>query len=767
MVAYAIATFLGAFLLFEVQLLIGKAVLPWFGGAPAVWTACLVFFQVALLAGYAYAHAVAVRARPRLQRAVHLAALASGAAALFVQVAAWGVPLLPGPNWKPTGSGHPATQITLLLLASVGLPFVVLAATSPLLQAWAARSIASRSPYPLYAASSLGSLAGLLAYPLLVEPTLALRGQAWSWAVAFLVWAAACGALARRQASGEATTQTVGAPPLAPGRQSGAVAVALWVALPCAGAALLLAITNQICQEVAVVPLLWVVPLALYLLSFALCFESERTYRRGVFLPLLAASLGLACVLLYYGVDVPVPLQIGGYSLVLFACCMTCHGELARAKPAPRFLTAYYLALAAGGALGGVLVGVVAPLVFSGYWELHAGLAACGALVVLALLADRDSWLNRGRRWPAIATLVGATAGALWLLRVRDTRLVHGVAGAAIVRFIVVAAGALLLLVWVERRRDRAAPLSRPIVGVVALGLALALLSLVLRAHIRAIEARETAVARDFFGVVSVEEGAAPGDLGGALYMRHGPVVHGFQLTAPALRDLPTSYFAAGSGIALALRDCPRRSAVPPQPLRVGVIGLGVGTLAAYGRAGDEVRFYEISPAVIRFAAAPGAIFTFLADTRARVEVVPGDGRIALEREERQGTLPRFDVLAMDAFSGGAVPIHLLTREAFAIYLARLDPEEGILAINISNRNVDLRGVVARLAAAFGLSAVVVDAPRSADDVRWPSLWALLTRDRDFLSTPEVAAAARPLHVGRGAPLWTDDHSSLLSVLVW
>ncbi|MFI5166427.1 MAG: spermidine synthase [Thermoanaerobaculales bacterium] len=768
MFAPTIATFLGAFLLFEVQLIVAKYLLPWYGGTPAVWTSCMVFFQVALLAGYAYAHVLARRARPRVQRAVHLGLLGAGGVALLAQAFLWGTPLLPDAAWKPSGNGHPATGIAVLLLAAVGLPFLVLAATSPLLQSWTARTYPDRSPYRLYALSNLGALLGLLAYPFVVEPALTIRGQAWTWALAYVVYAGCCGAAADRQAHA-AVGSFAPAPPLPSGPRPRIESVALWVALPCASTVMLLAVTNQICQEIAVVPLLWVLPLAVYLISFVLCFEHERYYRRGLFQPLLGVAAAIACLLLYHGVDVPVPWQVGGFSFVLFACCMTCHGELARAKPQPRYLTAYFLLLAAGGALGGVLAGVVAPRVFRGYWELHAGLAACGVLVVLAVLRDRDSWLNRGRVWPAALLLLATAIGAAQLLRRGAVLGSEGLLPSSLGRFAVAVAVALLLLAWLERRRRTQRDGARRILGVACLALALSLLSLVLRAHIRAVESRAVTSLRDFFGVVSVEASAAEGDLGDAFYLRHGRVVHGFQLAAPPLRALPTSYFAEGSGISLALRYHPHRVGAlsDPRPLRVGVVGLGIGTLAAYGRDGDLLRFYEISPAVIEVASGPKSVFTYLADTRARVEIVPGDGRVSLERELASRPKWRFDVLVMDAFSSGAVPLHLLTREAFATYLARLDPQDGILAVNISNRNVDLRGVVARLAAEFGLTAVSVEAARSPDGVRWPSLWALLTRNHAFLALPQVTATARPLVAGVSAPLWTDDHSSLLAVINW
>ena len=770
--APAIAVFTSAFLLFQLELVIGKHVLPWYGGAPAVWTTCMLFFQVALLAGYGWAHWLGDRLDPARQRAAHLAALALGVAVIAAQWAVWGLPLLPPPAWRPSGDADPASGIVRLLAVAVGVPFVVLAATGPLVQRWAARIRPGRSPYRLYALSNLGSLLGLLSFPLVVEPRLRLGSVAVLWGGGFAAFAIACGRVAQRQA--RRATAALEPRDLADedARRPRLADVALWLALPCAAVVMLLAVTNQICQEIAVVPLLWVLPLAIYLGTFVVCFQHERAYRREVCLPLLVAGAALACVLLYRGVDVAVPLQVAGWSAVLAACCMSCHGELARLAPTPRRLTAFYLVVAGGGALGGVLVAVAAPLVFNGYWELHAGLAACCALAVLALLADRTSWLREGRTWPALAALLAAAGGTAALFWSAGAATGGGAAPLApsVARLAAPLAGALVLLLLLGRRMRRSGGgRSRPIVGVACLAIALSLLSLVLRAHLRAAQAAALVSRRDFFGVVSVDRDAGDNALGPALYLRHGRIVHGFQLTDPALRALPTAYFGERSGIGLALRFHSCRAGAPAErrPLRIGVVGLGIGTLAAYGAGGDLVRFYEISPAVIRLASGRERVFTYLEDARARVEVVPGDGRVSLERELRDPDAPRFDVLAMDAFSGAAVPLHLLTREAFATYLARLDPERGILAVNISNRNVDLQGVVRRLAAEFGLSAVEVEGARSADGAQWHSLWALLTRDLAFLRVPDVAAASRPLPAAAPAPLWTDDHSSLLDVVEW
>jgi hypothetical protein len=755
-----LTAFLGAFLLFQVELLIGKAILPWYGGAPAVWTTCLLFFQALLLGGYAWAHALVRRGSPLRQAILHGALLVACLAVLGWHLVAWGSPLLPAAGWKPSGHESPVASILLVLAVSVGLPFGALAATAPLLQSWLGRTFPGRSPYRLYALSNLGSLMGLLSYPFVVEPALALGVQASVWAAAFALFAfggVACAVRARplTPPSGQESS----AASLGPGRQEnerpGAVQRVLWVCLPAAASVMLLAVTNQITQDVAVVPFLWVLPLSLYLISFVICFDHPRWYRRAAFHPAFGVAALVACLLLYHGTDVPMLEQMAGWSFVLLTCCMVCHGELARLAPATRHLTAYYLLLALGGALGGLFVAVVAPVVFNGFWEVHIGLVACGLLVLFSLLADRDSWLREGKVWPAALTLVSAVAGAAYLM------LPHLATGRTVSQAapLGLAMAALAWLAWRWRRRRWR---GRPLLGAACLGVALMVLSVVLRAHMRAVVARSVVVARGFFGVLDVEEEFRGDPERHAFFLRHGRIVHGYQFAEPARRRIPTAYYGEGSGVALALLHHPRRGeGQGGGGLRIGVAGLGVGTVAAYGRPGDLFRFYEINPDVVRLANGGGP-FTYLRDTPARVEVVLGDARVSLEREKDQ----RFDVLIVDAFSSGAIPVHLLTREAFAVYLRHLAEPDGILAVDVSNRTLDLRPVVRRLAQYFSLGAVEIATTRSADGTRWGSLWVLLTRDADFLAAPGVADPSAPREsVQSSFPLWTDDYSSLLPLL--
>ncbi len=408
---FAVTIFLSAFLLFQIQLIVGKLVLPWFGGTPAVWTTCMLVFQSLLVLGYAYAHLVVAKLAPARQRTVHVAVLALAVIVLGVQVIAWGSVVLPPASWKPTGSVAPAREIVQLLAASVAFAFLVLSATGPLLQGWFARTHPGVSPYRLYALSNLGSLLGLLTYPVVFEPLLPVRTQAALWAMGFVAFAGLCAWCASRvPARAESRPDIVTPADDRPeGRPSWSLAV-LWLALAGCASMLLLATTNQVSQDVAVVPFLWVLPLCLYLLSLIVCFEWERGYRRVVFVWALGASLAGACVVLHRGLGVKVPLQVAAYSAMLFVACMVCHGELVRLKPGRRHLTAFYLMVSIGGALGGVFVGVVAPAVFSGFWELPLAMTLVAVLTVLVLWRDRASWIHHGVPWPSAVALVGAVA---------------------------------------------------------------------------------------------------------------------------------------------------------------------------------------------------------------------------------------------------------------------------------------------------------------------------------------------------------------------
>lgn len=697
MAYYAVAVFLSAFLLFQVQPLIGKIVLPWFGGTSSVWSTSLLFFQALLTAGYAYAYWLAGRPRWRRQGAVHGALLLLSLLLFALLALRWETPITPGVGLRPPDPEHPVGRLFLVLLASVGLPYFLLSTNSPLMQAWFARDHPGRPPYPLYAVSNAGSLLGLLSYPFAIEPVLALRMQARLWSFGYLVFLLYTGVAVVRglrfrpdaRASG---AEERGTPPVRPGLG----AHLLWVALPAVASGLLLATTSQITQEVAPVPLLWVLPLGLYLLSFILSFSGRRWYSRPVFAVGLGAASGLLVWTLARPMAVGLIVQVALYGFLLLVACMICHGELARLQPHPEFLTTYYLLISVGGAIGGMAVSLVAPMVFRGYWELPLGVLACWALLLAVLARERPS-SGRRFRW-------------LWQL--------------------------------------------------VAVGTLTAFLGSVFLAHIQASSRVPRYVVRNFYGVLRVlEVDLGSSDLQG-YQLTHGSTVHGFQLQGPGMQALPTAYYTEESGIGLALRYFPRSEG----NLRIGVLGLGIGILAAYARPGDTVRFYEINPAVIELAQGRGGFFSYLSQCPARVEIVEGDARISLERELQEGQPQHYDILVLDVFSGDSIPVHLLTREAFGVYLQHLRPG-GVLALHITNRYLDLRPVVWRLADHFGLRAALIESPE--DGVRaYRSIWMLLTDDAGFLEQPEIAAHATPRPPDlRRVPLWTDDYSNLFRIL--
>jgi hypothetical protein len=702
---------LGALLLFQVQLVLGKQLLPWYGGTSAVWTTCLLFFQSALLAGYAWAHLVARHLSPRRQRDAHLALVGAALALVAWRAISWPSPITPGEWARPSSPEAPTRAILGLLGSTIGLPFLALAATSPLLQSWFARVKPGASPFWLFALSNAGSLAGLVGYPLLVEPLAPVRTQGWLWSAAFAAYAAGvawCATFAgkrplssRGAPSGSGDEGSAGtASPSGPGPPRSLGMAGLWVALAFFPSVMLAAVTSHLTQEVAAVPLLWMLPLALYLLSFILSFAWPDAPRPAWRVALVAAA-ALAVFGLHGALLMGATPRAGLWCAILLVYGMAGHGELARLRPAPERLTGYYLAIAAGGALGGLLNAVVAPLFFTGYWELHLGILA-GPLVVLVAAGTADPAAPDGE---------------------------------------------------VVRRDDRPAADARRLqvagaVGVAALAVALAV-DVVDQG--RGVEV----AARGFYGVLRVvrEEPGEPDEL---LKLLHGRICHGTQLVVPRRRTEATTYFGPSSGVGLALLRHPKRLA--GRPMRVGVIGLGVGTLAAWSRAGDLYRFYELDPAVARLSGGDEPRFTYLRDAAGQASVALGDGRLVLEREPPQA----FDVLAVDAFSSDAVPTHLLTREAFSSYLRHLAPG-GVLAVQVTNRYVDLKPVVRGAATALGLEAEHV--PSFENGIRWSSDWMLVARGRSLLDDEVVSAATLPPQGQAGDVTWTDDWSNLLRVL--
>ncbi|WP_295584147.1 fused MFS/spermidine synthase [uncultured Lamprocystis sp.] len=668
---FAGTIFSSAFLLFLVQPLIAKQILPWFGGSAAVWSVCMVFFQVTLLGGYAYADWVSRHLAPRRQVMVHVALLALSLTLL---------PIVAGSDWKPSGNEDPTLWILGLLLATIGLPYFLLSTTGPLIQSWVARSLIGAHVYRYFSLSNLASLLALLSYPFLIEPRATLLHQAYAWSGVYALFAILCTGSAlyfmrhMHRLPPEVHAQTHEAEGDWDPRPRDYL---MWLSLSAMGSWLLLAITNHITQNVAAIPFLWLLPLSIYLLTFVLCFESDRWYRRGLFL-LPTAALLLVCA---YGlqdstIGVNIKVAIPLYAAGLFFFCMFLHGELAQMRPGPRYLTRFYLMLSLGGALGGITVGLIAPRILPAYYELGIGLGITALLALVLLRPSRPLQVGAG-------VLAGLCA---WFL-------------------------------YVQIADDFA-------------------------------DTRQ--IARNFYGnLLSLDaQREDPRDNVRQLY--HGSIKHGEQFLAPDRRQQPTTYYGPTSGVGRAIAH------TDPHDKKVGLIGLGAGTLAVYGRPGDTYRFYEINPQVIALAQTE---FSFMGDSQAQVETVLGDARLSLEREAPQG----FDVLAVDAFSGDSVPVHLITAQAMDLYLRHLDPD-GIIAFHLTNRFLWLPPVVAEIARTKGLSTALIHDDPDGRSLRRTD-WMLVARNPAVLEQEGIREAATALEPVPGLLAWTDDFNNLFQIL--
>ncbi len=747
MLAPALTILLSSFLLFLVQPIIAKQILPWFGGSAGVWTICLVFFQLVLLLGYTYAHWLTRRRADSRQFVLHM---------VLLLVSCLTLPIIPGSFWKPIHDSAPALQILGLLAATVGLPYFLLASTAPLLQRWLSGATNNatqvHSIYRLFALSNLGSLVGLLSYPFAIEPFATLRVQAWVWSWAYVLFVVCLLSYVyrrwRRPDVYHAQTVSRAAPEAAPAPG----VYAYWIACAALGSVLLLSVTHQITENVAAIPFLWIVPLSIYLLSFVICFEgrSGRGWyeRRFWMTPTMLATAVLGWALSAYQANVSIYLTLPVYVVGLLLGSVVCHGELARSKPNPDYLTHFYLSLAAGGALGGLLVGLVAPLIFNSYWELPLALLALAVLGVRS--SSDDMRILPIRSWTGKVIIAALATGLiLLLLGMLPSHLdPYSQEWARIVKGPARWAGSALLVMSALLLPSRAVALSALICALIFDWVYYHNLS----------NGTELAV-RNFYGALRVR-----GASDGAWHIRtlaHGVIKHGMQIMEPPLSGLPTTYYGAFSGIG--------RTILIEQEsmgsLRVGSIGLGAGTLAAYGRRGDLFRIYELNPAVVDIAQNQ---FTYLKDSKARIELVLGDARLSLEREIAQGVFDRpeqrFDVLSVDAFSGDAIPVHLLTQEAFASY-ARVITPDGVIAFHISNLYLDLAPVVGQIARDAGFQAVLVADRANAAGWMSPSEWVLLTRSTSFLQQPEIAANSTRIVPRPGVPLWTDQFSNLFRIL--
>ncbi|TWU65147.1 spermidine synthase [Crateriforma conspicua] len=684
---FALTILLSAFLVFQVQPVISKCVLPWFGGTPAVWTTCMLFFQIVLFAGYAYAHLLRCWFSPAVQGGIHLVFLA--AATLFL-------PIQPDEIWKPQGDENPTIYLLMLLVAHVGLPYFVLSATGPLVQSWFSYRDRTDRVYRLYALSNVGSLSALLSYPFLIEPFVSLTGQSATWSMLFCGFVIAEGYLAiwllrlsglasQANASEDLAAKSEGPP------ENAFAQYALWLGLPAFASAGLLIVTNHVCQDIAVIPFLWVLPLSLYLLSFIICFDSPRWYR-----PKWIAAAALLCVILtqihcVLPAGAKLVTEAVGYFGLLLGICLLCHGEATRSKPSAERLTTFYLCLSGGGAIGGVLVAVICPLAFRNYLELPLWL---GVSTVVAF-----AFFVACTHWGSADSTVGQS-----------------------------------LYQWAQLRRYR-------------WGLAAAMLIPCL-VGLTTTQDELLASRRNFFGVLKVTRDA------GQTKLIHGRTVHGIQLSGDR-RTCPTSYYGYESGVGRTIAAMQDRD----REMRVGVVGLGCGVLATYGRPGDRFDYVEINQDVVDIA---DSHFSFLKDGAAQQQIHVGDGRLVLERL----TDAKFDLLVLDAFSSDAIPAHLLTREAMGLYRDRL-ATDGVIAVHVSNNHLDLVPLVHRLAQSVNLESRLVESDRDAEAAVCRARWMILAAPQSPWWETGPLAECPPVssQIRRRGPLWTDQHHNLASVL--
>lgn len=694
MLLYALTVFASSFLLFLVQPIIAKQIVPWFGGTAGVWTACLAFFQLALLTGYAYSDAVQ-KLSAKLQSWLHIALLVGSLALL---------PIIAGDDWKPLGDEDPLFRILGLLGATIGLPYFLLATTGPLMQSWFAREQASpevaQRAYRLFALSNFASLLGLLSYPFAIEMWVSTKVQATAWSAVYVVYVVLAVAVAFRAMkprlhytkaplqSGVPGEEAVSTAPLAPQFHD----MALWFALSALPTMLLLSVSSHVTQNVASIPFLWVLPLSLYLLTFVLAFEgrSGRGWyiRDSMMLPAMVIAAFMAWGLIaddgVLAIDYAIPLYLGG----LFLLCLFCHGELSQSKPDTRYLTRFYLVIALGGACGGMAVSFLGPVVLPFYWELPAALL-CAALV---------------GAWIAVSRVQGML----------KTTFVGGC-----------------------------------LVSLVTSGF-------FIRDYVSDNYFENVDASRSFYGTLRVKERPLAGQPEPVRRLVHGVILHGLQDMNEGARREPTTYYGTSSGVGIAIQELARQR---PQGIRVGVVGLGVGTLAAYGRAGDHYRFYEINPQVVELAKRD---FTYLSDTPAEVSLAIGDARLVLEREQDN----RFDVLVIDAFSSDAIPVHLMTREAMQVYARHLAPY-GVIAFHVTNRYLELSPVVELIAQEAGFRAALVADEPQADGRALTAFsdWVLVSRNEQLLMSPSVRGKQYVIDQIQGLKPWTDDFNNLFKVL--
>jgi SAM-dependent methyltransferase len=717
----------GSFLLFLTQPMIARMALPRVGGAPSVWNSAMLVYQLLLLAGYAYAHGLSYL-RPRLQSGIHLAVFAI--AALFLPIGLIAA--------TPPADAQPAFWVPWFLISSIGLLFFVVSAQAPLMQRWYALETSRGDPYPLYAASNLGSFAGLISYPLLVEPLMSLNQQSWLWTAmyAFLVLLVAACALTVPANAVEVVAEETEPPPTMK-------RMLHWVALAAVPSGLMLSTTTHLTTDIVAIPMLWVLPLGLYLLSFVIAFAVRR--KPADFITMLAPIIVLIAGGLVFGrgTENPLyPVTLG--LLLLFAIAVALHSEMFRLRPAAGHLTRFYLAMSVGGMLGGLFCAIVAPLIFDWGYEYPLLVLGAALLVPQTPLVPWPKGLQLLMRiaLPLMAVLL---AVAVYMIRTRGLGPASFLAHPQIILIGSILIS-LLALACLGRR----------------VAFAICLLALMVSYDDRKV-LKTTFVdggrTRSYFGIYEVYNDPVRN----ARILTHGTTLHGIQNLDPTLERVPTSYYAGRSGVGLALTNADALFGAHP---RIGVVGLGSGTLSCYARPNQAWTFFEIDPAMVEVARHQ---FTFLPKCAPQANVVLGDARLSLRDRTPASSI---DILAVDAFSSDAVPMHLLTHEALQVYGRAVQPD-GIVLFHISNRYLDLRPVIAELAQSSGWTAAMLEyVPTEEEQAQNAtiSVWIALSRnpvtlDRLRQLSGNDALAWRPLPVRPGFTGWTDDHASILPII--
>ncbi len=690
MLLFGITIFLSAFLLFQIQPIIARIILPSLGGSATVWTITMLFFQVMLLAGYAYAHLIRIKLIPKQQAILHT---------LLLVLCLLLMPITPDLSSITETVNDPSLSILLLLLTTIGLPFWLISASGPLFQYWFNCILPQHSVYRLYALSNVGSLLALLSYPFLIEPLFNLNHQTLIWSIGYFLFVVLAASCAWKLNTSNNTHENVTSnnvssqlPPLRTDR-------IFWVLLSASGSVLLLASTNQMCINIAVVPFLWILPLSIYLLSFIICFNNPKWYQRKIWITLLIIVMVLGLYILIRGTDNTIVVQVSVYSLILFIGCMVCHGELVKIKPYPHFLTHFYLFIALGGALGGVFVGLISPLIFNDYWELHM----------------------------------------IWF-------------------FILLLSGACIF------RTNRTEKINRLLILKIGWVTFCSIFGLILITEIAIKNENVIDIKRNFYGVLRIKErGTIDKENPLHRWLVHGSIVHGSQTLNIEQRRSATAYYGPDSGVGIAILEHPKRKQTirNDQKLNIGIVGMGVGTIAVYAKAGDRIQFYEINPDVLEFSQ---TYFTYLKDTPAIWDVSLGDARIMMEHGLQNKVTRQYDLLVIDAFSSDAIPVHLLTIEAFKIYWQLLQ-KNGILAVHISNRYFNLEPVVRAAALFTNRRSIHVINKSDLPETEYTSDWVLVTKNKQFLNNPVIKAYTDDKTRKQQPVVWTDQFSNLLSVL--